>query len=187
MEPNGIRTLYEPSPVPSLYVDRMEDLLGLVPLFPCFLDGNSTSTILYIYTAQQKQAFELSCADGQGPASSRWAAMFMRSTYGCEILAVPSLKLEGFRLQKTERICRQSRTSRSETSQRAWETRTASKVAAEENGNDKYIPGKYMVYTWPINLPSIFFPRDYMISIALLVICTYIECLNSEKRRYRRL
>jgi hypothetical protein len=28
------------------------------------------------------------------------AAMFMGSTHGCEILAVPSLELEGFRLQK---------------------------------------------------------------------------------------
>ena len=31
METNGIRKLYEPSPVPTLYVGRMEDLLGRVP------------------------------------------------------------------------------------------------------------------------------------------------------------
>ena len=41
MESNGVRKLYEPSPVPTLYV---QDLLGLVPLIPCFLEGNSTFT-----------------------------------------------------------------------------------------------------------------------------------------------
>jgi hypothetical protein len=38
METNGIRKLYKPSPVPTLYVGRIEDLLGRVPLFQCFLD-----------------------------------------------------------------------------------------------------------------------------------------------------
>ncbi len=37
MESIGIRKLYEPSPVPTLYVGRVEDLLGRAPLFPCFL------------------------------------------------------------------------------------------------------------------------------------------------------
>jgi hypothetical protein len=39
MESNGIRKLYEPSPVPTLYVGWVSDLFGPVPLFPCFLDG----------------------------------------------------------------------------------------------------------------------------------------------------
>ncbi len=69
MESNGIRKLCEPSPgpVPTLYVGRVEDLLGRVPLFrvfPCFLDGNSTCTIPYKYSGRQKQAFEFGCADG---------------------------------------------------------------------------------------------------------------------------
>ncbi len=51
MESNGIRNLYEPSPVPTLYVGRVEELLGRVPLFPCFLDGNTASTILFKHTA----------------------------------------------------------------------------------------------------------------------------------------
>ncbi len=33
MEANGIRKLYEPYPVPNLYVGRIEDLLGRVQLF----------------------------------------------------------------------------------------------------------------------------------------------------------
>jgi hypothetical protein len=42
MESKGIHRVYEPSP---LYVGRVGDLLGKVPLIPCFLDGNATSTI----------------------------------------------------------------------------------------------------------------------------------------------
>ena len=65
---------YEPLPVLTLYVGRVEDLLGRVPLFPCFLDGNTTSTIPYAglgwrAAGQQKQAFKFGCADDQGPAS----------------------------------------------------------------------------------------------------------------------
>jgi hypothetical protein len=38
MESKGIHTgrVYEPSPVPTLYIGRVEDLLGGVPLIPCF-------------------------------------------------------------------------------------------------------------------------------------------------------
>jgi hypothetical protein len=39
VDKNGIRKLYKPSPVPTLYVGRIEDR---VPLFPCFLDENIT-------------------------------------------------------------------------------------------------------------------------------------------------
>jgi hypothetical protein len=66
METNGIRKLYKPSPVPTLYVGRIEDHLGRVPLFPCFLDagGNTTSTFFpHKYAPTQKQAFEYGCAD----------------------------------------------------------------------------------------------------------------------------
>ena len=45
IELKGIHRVYEPSPVPTLYVGRVEDLLCRVPLIPCFLDGNATSTI----------------------------------------------------------------------------------------------------------------------------------------------
>jgi hypothetical protein len=50
MESKGIHRVYEPSPVPTLFVGRVEDLLGRVPLIPCFLDGNSTPTIPHKYS-----------------------------------------------------------------------------------------------------------------------------------------
>ncbi len=69
MESNGIRKLYEASP--TLYVGRIEDFLGLVPLFQFFLDDNTTCTIPDRYSAQQKQAFEFGSANGQDPVSHR--------------------------------------------------------------------------------------------------------------------
>jgi hypothetical protein len=45
MVSKGIHRVYEPSFVLTLYVGRVEDLLVRVPLIPCFLDGNATSTI----------------------------------------------------------------------------------------------------------------------------------------------
>jgi hypothetical protein len=71
MESKGIHRVYEPSPVPTLYVGKVEDLLGRVPLIPCFLDGNATSTIPHKYSSRQKDAFECGCADGAGPTSRR--------------------------------------------------------------------------------------------------------------------
>ncbi len=50
---------------------RLQDLFGLVPLFPCFFDGNTTSNIQFKYAARQtrKQDFEFGCADCAGTAT----------------------------------------------------------------------------------------------------------------------
>jgi hypothetical protein len=71
------------NPLSSLFCSfgRIEDLLGRVPLFPSFLDGNTTSTIPYKYAAQQKQAFEFGCADGQGPASRRGGHVYENNNW----------------------------------------------------------------------------------------------------------
>ncbi len=45
MEDAGVVKLYEPSPTPCLYVAPAENMVGRVPLIPCFLAGNSTPTI----------------------------------------------------------------------------------------------------------------------------------------------
>jgi hypothetical protein len=128
MESNGIRKLYEPSPVPTLYVGRVEDLLGRVPLFPCFLDGNTTSTIPYKYAGRQKQAFEFGCADGQGPASRRGSHVYEVNDWLWNF-GRPQPRVGGLSVSKTERIRRKSR---SEASRRSWETRKARKMAADE-------------------------------------------------------
>ena len=76
IESNGVRKLYEPSPVPTLYVGRILDLLGRVPLIPCFLDGNATSTIPHKYASRQKTAFDCWCAHGPGRASRKGSHLY---------------------------------------------------------------------------------------------------------------
>ncbi len=76
MESKGIHRVYEPSPVPTLYVGRVEDLLGRAPLIPCFLDENATSTIQHEYNSRQKDVFECCCADGAGPYSWRGSHVY---------------------------------------------------------------------------------------------------------------
>jgi hypothetical protein len=45
MEDAGVVKLYEPSPTPCLYVAPAENIMGIVPLIPLFLAGNTTPTI----------------------------------------------------------------------------------------------------------------------------------------------
>ena len=70
-----------------------------MPLFPCSLDRNSTSTIQHKYASWPKEADEFGCADGKGQGSRR-AVMF---TTGGGTLAGPSLELEGFLSLKLKR------------------------------------------------------------------------------------
>ena len=128
METNGIRKLYEPSPVPTLYVGRTEDLLGRVPLFPCFLHGNATSTIPYKYAPRQKQAFEFGCADGASQGSRRGSHVYEINTWLWNF-GRPQPRVGGLSVVKTEEIRKRSR---SKTSWRAWKTRQARKRAADE-------------------------------------------------------
>ena len=123
MESNGVRKLYEPSPVPTLYVGRIQDLLGRVPLIQCFLDGNATSTIPHKYASRQKTAFDCGCSDGPGRASRKgshvyeWLWSFGRLQPRIGGLSVP----------KAERI---HKASRSKAAKRAWVTKRARKCVA---------------------------------------------------------
>jgi len=107
MEANGIKKVYEPSPLPILYVGRAEDLLSRVPLIPCYLDGNATSTIPHKYNSRQKDSFECGCAVLMELALHRGgAAMSTRSTPGCGTLAGPSLAWAGSLWLKPMRYAR---------------------------------------------------------------------------------
>jgi hypothetical protein len=128
METNGIRKLYKPSPVPTLYVGRIEDLLGRVPLFPCFLDGNTTSTIPHKYAPRQKQAFAFCCADGSGQGSRRGSHVYEINTWLWNF-GRPQPRIAGLSVAKTEKI---HRASSSDSARRAAGTRKARKVTAEE-------------------------------------------------------
>ena len=51
MQSKGVPMLYEraASQVPSLYVCPVENVLGRVPLIPCYLNGNSVNTIPHCF------------------------------------------------------------------------------------------------------------------------------------------
>ena len=128
MEANGIRKLYEPSPVPTLYIGRVGDLLGRVPLFPCHLDGNITSTIPHKYAPRQKQAFEYGCADGSGQGSRRGSHVYEINTWLWNF-GRPQPRIGGLSVTKIEGVRSQSRT---ESARRAAETRKARKRAVDQ-------------------------------------------------------
>ena len=55
--------MYEQSPTPILYVAPCENMLGRVPLFPCFLQGNTTPTIPHKLRHLKASAFQYGIAD----------------------------------------------------------------------------------------------------------------------------
>jgi hypothetical protein len=63
MEDAGVIKLYEPSPTPCLYVAPVENMVGRVPLIPCFLAGNSTPTIPHMFSKRKDSGFPFGCAD----------------------------------------------------------------------------------------------------------------------------
>ncbi len=123
MESKGIHRVYEPSPVPTLYVGRVEDLLGRVPLIPCFLDGNTTSTIPHKYSSRQKDAFECCCADGVGPTSRSGSHVYEINIWLWNF-GRPQPRVGSLSVAKTDKLRRKSR---SEASKRGWETKRARK------------------------------------------------------------
>jgi hypothetical protein len=106
METNGIMKLNQPSPVPILYVGRAEDLLGWVPLFLCFLDGNATSTIPYKNAPRQKQAFEYGCADSACQGSIMQGQPFYEINTWMWSFGRPQPRIGGLSVTKTKRIRR---------------------------------------------------------------------------------
>jgi hypothetical protein len=121
MEANGIKKVYEPSPLPTLYVGRAEDLLSRVPLIPCYLDGNATSTIPHKYNSRQKDSFECGCADGAGPTSRRGSHVYEINTWLWNF-GRPQPRVGGFSVAETDEIRKKSR---SEAAKRGWATKRA--------------------------------------------------------------
>ena len=126
MESNRVRKLYEPSPVPTVDVGRVEYLLGRVPLIQCFLDSNATSTIPHKYANRQWTAFECGCVDGAGPASRKGSHVYEIDTW-LWAFGRPQPRIGGLSVAKTQLI---RKASRSEEAKRAWETKQAQKCSA---------------------------------------------------------
>ena len=61
--PNDQAVRAGPSPTPVLYVAHCELMLSRVPLFPCFLQGNTTPTIPHKLRHRKASAFQYGIAD----------------------------------------------------------------------------------------------------------------------------
>jgi hypothetical protein len=131
MESNRIRKLYEPSPVLTLYVGLVEDLLSRVPLFPCFLDGNTTSTIPFKYSARQGRDFAFGCADGHGQEMRRGSHVYEVNTWLWNF-GRPQPRVASLSVAKTEKIHKRCRAAAAKS---AWETLRAHKRAAEADAD----------------------------------------------------
>ncbi len=79
MQRKGVPMLYERSltVLPSLYVCPVENVLGRVPLIPCYLNGNTSNTIPHIEALSQLRRRRI-----QDPTVGPVAGS-SRSTYGC--------------------------------------------------------------------------------------------------------
>ena len=76
MEDAGVVKLYEPSPTPCLYVANAENMVGRIPLMPCFLDGNSTPTIPHKYSKNKNSCFPAGCADSAAEDGRRGSNVY---------------------------------------------------------------------------------------------------------------
>ena len=130
MEDSGVRRLYEPSPIPSLYVGLLSDILGRAPLAACFMTGNSTPTIPACFARQRQSAFPFGQADTDSSQGSNvyevniWLWQFGRGRP----------RIGGRDVVETER----RREARMELRQRkAWETKKRRKAVREADAGGK--------------------------------------------------
>ena len=69
------RILYEPTPVPCVYVVPVENILCRAPLFPCYLHGNQHNTVPCTWPAfsatQTKAGMKRDSAAMQGQVGTR--------------------------------------------------------------------------------------------------------------------
>ena len=68
--------LYEQSPTPILFVAPCQHVLGRVPLFPLFLDGNATPTIPYKYRQLQRAKFPHGSTDSSNAAGRKGSNVY---------------------------------------------------------------------------------------------------------------
>jgi hypothetical protein len=81
MKDAGVVKLYEPSPTPSLYVALAANMVGRIPLMPCFLDGNTTPKIPHTYSKNKSSCFPAGCADAAAEDGRRGNNVYEVNTW----------------------------------------------------------------------------------------------------------
>ena len=75
------QALYEPSPTPCLYVANAKNMVGRIPLIPCFLDGNATPTMPHKYSKNKSACFPAGCADSAAEDGRRGSNVYEVNTW----------------------------------------------------------------------------------------------------------
>ena len=81
MEDAGILKLYEPGPIPCLYIAPFDHMVGRVPLFPLYLAGNSTPTIPHKFSKHKASGFPMGCADSASSDGRRGSSVYEVNTW----------------------------------------------------------------------------------------------------------
>ncbi len=130
MEDAGIIKLYDPSPIPCLYVAPVANMVGRVPLFPLFLAGNSTPTIPHRFSKHKGSGFPMGSADSAAADGRRGSNTYEVNTwlwlFGRGKPRLGGLTVEETALKKSAK--REEQAKRSvETRRRRKEARSSSK------------------------------------------------------------
>ena len=73
--------LYEPGPIPCLYVAPLDHVVGRVPLIPLFLAGNSTPTIPHKFSKHKGSGFSMGSADSAAADGRRGCNVYEVNTW----------------------------------------------------------------------------------------------------------
>jgi hypothetical protein len=98
MEDAEVIKLYDPSPIPCLYVAPVANVLGRVPLIPLFLAGNSTPTIPHKFSKHKGSGFPMGSADTADADGRRGSNVY-------EVNAAPAAVLKVHGLQDQVKAC----------------------------------------------------------------------------------
>jgi hypothetical protein len=102
MEDAGKIKLYDPFPIPCLYVAPVANVLGRVPLIPLFLAGNSAPTIPHKFSKYKGSGFPMGSADTADADGRRGSNVYEVNTwlwmFGC---GKPQLGHGGLSVEET--------------------------------------------------------------------------------------
>ena len=81
MEDAGVVKLYKPSPTPCLCVTNAENIVGRIPLIPCFLVGNATPSIPHKYSKNKSACVPARSADTASEDGRRGSNVYEVNTW----------------------------------------------------------------------------------------------------------
>ena len=117
MQRKGVPMLYKraASQVPTLYVCPVENVLGRVPLIPCYLNGNTMNSILHKYRSQIPRGADADSRPDSGTGSRlfevniwmwRYGRTFPREISVEQAVKLRKKRLHDSRARGSETMCR---------------------------------------------------------------------------------